>query len=42
LLARTTPLADCARPTDGMSLFYAEPDRTRIEEIEKMGRAAVD
>ena len=44
LLARTTPLADCAKPTDGMSLFYAEFDRTRIEarEIEKMGRAAVD
>ena len=44
LLARTTPLADCAKPTDGMSLFYAEFDRARIEarEIEKMGRAAVD
>jgi acyl-CoA dehydrogenase len=44
LLARTTPLADCAKPTDGMSLFYAAFDRTRIEarEIEKMGRAAVD
>jgi acyl-CoA dehydrogenase len=44
LLARTTPLADCAKPTDGMSLFYAAFDRTRIEArvIEKMGRAAVD
>jgi acyl-CoA dehydrogenase len=44
LLARTTPLADCARPTDGMSLFYAEFDRGRIEAraIEKMGRACVD
>ncbi len=44
LLARTTPLADCAKPTDGMSLFYAEFDRSHIEvlEIEKMGRAAVD
>ena len=44
LLARTTPLADCAKPTDGMSLFYAEFDRARIEarEIEKMGRACVD
>jgi acyl-CoA dehydrogenase len=44
LLARTTPLADGAKPTDGMSLFYAEFDRTRIEarEIEKMGRACVD
>jgi len=44
LLARTTPLADCAKPTDGMSLFYADFDRAHIEArvIEKMGRAAVD
>ena len=44
LLARTTPLAECARPTDGLSLFYAELDRSRIEvrRIDKMGRAAVD
>ncbi len=44
LLARTTPRADCAKPTDGMSLFYADLDRTAIEvrEIEKMGRKAVD
>jgi acyl-CoA dehydrogenase len=44
LLARTTPLADCAKPTDGMTLFYADFDRARIEarEIEKMGRASVD
>ena len=44
LLARTTPLADCAAPTDGMTLFYADFDRDRIEvrEIEKMGRHCVD
>jgi acyl-CoA dehydrogenase len=44
ILARTTPLADCARPTDGMSLFYTAFDRSRIEarEIEKMGRHCVD
>ena len=44
LLARTTPIEDCARPTDGLSLFYTDLDRDRIEvrEIEKMGRKAVD
>jgi acyl-CoA dehydrogenase len=44
LLARTTPREDCAKPTDGMSLFYADLDRNAVEvrEIEKMGRKAVD
>lgn len=44
LLARTTPIERCARPADGLSLFYADLDRTRIEvrEIAKMGRHAVD
>jgi acyl-CoA dehydrogenase len=44
LLARTTPLEDCARPTDGMSIFYTDLDRSRIEvrRIPKMGRKAVD
>jgi acyl-CoA dehydrogenase len=44
ILARTTKLADCTKPTDGMTLFYADLDRTRIEAraIPKMGRAAVD
>jgi len=44
LLARTTPIEDCARPTDGLSLFYTDLERDRIEvrEIEKMGRKAVD
>jgi len=44
ILARTTPLAECRRPTDGLSLFYTRLDRTRVEvrEIEKMGRKAVD
>jgi acyl-CoA dehydrogenase len=43
LLARTTPIEECAG-TDGLSLFYIDLDRTKIEvrEIEKMGRAAVD
>jgi acyl-CoA dehydrogenase len=44
LLARTTPLEDCRRPQDGLSLFYTDFDRRFIEvrEIEKMGRKAVD
>jgi acyl-CoA dehydrogenase len=42
-LARTTPIEECAG-TDGLSLFYIDLDRTKIEvrEIDKMGRAAVD
>jgi acyl-CoA dehydrogenase len=44
LLTRTTPKADCKRPTDGMTLFYSDLDRSKIEvrRIAKMGRAAVD
>jgi len=44
LLARTTPIEQCASPADGLSLFYTDFDRRHIEvrEIEKMGRKAVD
>jgi len=44
LLTRTTRLEDCARPTDGMSIFYTDLDRSHIEvrRIPKMGRKAVD
>jgi acyl-CoA dehydrogenase len=44
LLARTTPLEAVTRKTDGLTLFYTDFDRSRIEvrEIEKMGRHAVD
>ncbi|MDH1303576.1 acyl-CoA/acyl-ACP dehydrogenase [Achromobacter sp. GD03932] len=44
LLARTTPLPDVDKPTQGLSLFYTDLDRSKIEvrEIEKMGRKAVD
>jgi acyl-CoA dehydrogenase len=44
LLARTTPLEACAKPTDGLSIFYTDLDRARVEvrEIAKMGRKAVD
>ena len=44
LIARTTPLSECERPTDGLSLFFTNLDREKIEVrlIEKMGRKAVD
>ena len=44
LLARTTPLSDVKKPTQGLSLFYTDLDRNTIEvrEIEKMGRKCVD
>lgn len=44
LLTRTTPKEECARPTDGMTLFYTDLDHSQIEvkRIPKMGRNAVD
>jgi len=44
ILARTTPLEECKKHTDGLSLFYTDLDRNfvRVHEIEKMGRKAVD
>jgi acyl-CoA dehydrogenase len=44
LLARTTPLDQVKRKTDGLSLFFTDLDRAKIEvrEISKMGRHAVD
>jgi acyl-CoA dehydrogenase len=44
LLARTTPLEQVKKPTQGLSLFYTKFDRERIKvrEIEKMGRKCVD
>jgi acyl-CoA dehydrogenase len=44
LLARTTRREDCKRKTDGLSLFYTDLDRTKIEVqlIHKHGRHAVD
>jgi acyl-CoA dehydrogenase len=44
LLARTTPIEEVGKPTEGLSLFYTKFDRSRIRvrEIEKMGRKAVD
>ena len=44
ILVRTTPYEDTARPSAGMSLFYTDLDRSKVEVrlIHKMGRAAVD
>jgi acyl-CoA dehydrogenase len=44
LLARTTPLDQVKRKADGLSLFYTDIDRRKVEVrlIEKMGRHAVD
>ena len=44
LLTRTTKLEDCRKPTDGITIFYTDLDRSKIEvhRIPKMGRKAVD
>jgi acyl-CoA dehydrogenase len=44
LLARTTRFEQAARPTDGISIFYTDLDRAKIDvhRIPKMGRKAVD
>ena len=44
LIARTSDLELCEKPSDGMTLFYTDLDKTSVEirVIEKMGRKAVD
>ena len=44
LLTRTTKYEDCARPTDGITIFYTDLDRSKVDVhlIPKMGRKAVD
>ncbi|EXJ71197.1 isovaleryl-CoA dehydrogenase [Cladophialophora psammophila CBS 110553] len=44
ILVRTTPLEEIQKPTQGLSLFYTDLDRTKVQvtEIQKLGRAAVD
>jgi acyl-CoA dehydrogenase len=44
LLARTTPLDQVKRKAEGLTLFYTDFDREKVEirEIHKMGRHAVD
>ena len=44
LLTRTTRYEDCRKPTDGITIFYTDLDRAKIDVhlIPKMGRKAVD
>jgi acyl-CoA dehydrogenase len=44
LLTRTTPIEQCRKPQDGLTLFYTDLDRRHIDVhlIEKMGRHSVD
>ncbi len=44
ILARTTPIEEVKKKTEGLSLFYTKLDRNFVDvrEIEKMGRKAVD
>jgi acyl-CoA dehydrogenase len=44
ILTRTTAFEESARPSQGMTLFYTDLDRSAVEvrEIPKMGRHAVD
>ena len=44
IIARTTDIADCKKPTDGLTLFFTDLDRDSIEVrlIDKMGRKAID
>ena len=44
LLTRTTKFENAKRPTDGITIFYTDLDRSKIEvrRIPKMGRKAVD
>jgi acyl-CoA dehydrogenase len=44
IVARTTPKDEVKKPTDGISLFYVDFDRTKIQAtpIPKMGRKAIE
>lgn len=46
LLARTTPLEDVKKPSEGLSLFFIDFDRSapgvELKKIKKMGGRAVD
>lgn len=44
ILARTTPIEEVTRHSDGLSLFYTRLDRDYVDvrEIDKLGRGAVD
>ena len=44
IIARTTDLEACGKPTEGLTLFYTDLNRDSVEVrlIEKMGRKAID
>lgn len=44
LIARTTPIEECKRPIDGLSLFYTKLDRRYVQahKIPKLGRNAME
>lgn len=44
ILVRTTPLDQVKKPSEGLTLFYTDLDRSvvSVNEIDKMGRMAVD
>jgi len=44
IIARTTPREQCAKPTEGMSLFYTDMNRDYVDAqiIPKMGRKSVE
>ena len=44
IIARTQDLAECKKPTEGLTLFYTDLNRDAIEVrlIDKMGRKAID
>ena len=44
LIARTTPIDECKRPIDGLTLFYTKLDRHYVEarKIAKLGRNAME
>ena len=44
IIARTRPIEECAKPVDGLSLFYTQLNRRHVEtrKIGKLGRNAVE
>jgi len=42
IIARPTPKDQCAKPTQGLSLFYPDREKSEAKPIPKMGRKAVE
>jgi acyl-CoA dehydrogenase len=42
IIARTRPKDQCAKPTQGLSLFYTDREKIEAKPIPKMGRKAVE